>query len=299
MQKFIPNLWFAGNAEEAGQYYAGVFPNTSTFVESRYPTEGLLDFQEPLAGAPLTITVELNGTHLTLINAGNDFTPNPSISFIVSFDPANYSGDADAARAALDQTWDQLVDGGSVLMGLDTYPFSARYGWVQDRYGISWQLMQSDAGQSESFVVPSLMFGGAAQNLAVPAVDFYVELFENSQVGSRFPYPEPTEVTVPGAVMFSDFTLNGQCFAAMDSAVAQPFSFSPGISIEVQCEDQAEIDRLWEALSAVPEAEQCGWLQDKFGVSWQVVPKNMGDLMARPGAFEKMLNMKKLVIEDF
>lgn len=99
--------------------------------------------------------------------------------------------------------------------------------------------------------------------------------------------------------MFSDFTLNGQCFAAMDSAVAQPFSFSPGISIEVQCEDQAEIDRLWEALSAVPEAEQCGWLQDKFGVSWQVVPKNMGDLMARPGAFEKMLNMKKLVIEDF
>lgn len=299
MQKFIPNLWFAGNAEEGGQFYSGIFPDTSSFVESRYPTEGLLEFQEPLAGQPLTVTLNIAGTQLALVNAGNHFTPNPSISFMLSFDPANYSDDAEAADKALSQTWEKLVDGGTVLMALDTYPFSGLYGWVQDRCGISWQLMRTEAGQSETFVTPALMFGGAAQNQAVPAVDFYVQVFADAQVGSRFPYPEATEVTTEGAVMFSDFKMAGQNFAAMDSAVAQPFTFTPGISLEVQCEDQSEIDRLWEALSAVPEAEQCGWLQDKYGVSWQVVPNNMGELMSRPGAFEKLLQMKKLVIEDF
>jgi predicted 3-demethylubiquinone-9 3-methyltransferase (glyoxalase superfamily) len=67
----------------------------------------------------------------------------------------------------------------------------------------------------------------------------------------------------------------------------------------VQCEDQAEIDRLWNALSAVSEAEQCGWLKDRYGVSWQIVPTDMAELMARPGAFEHMLELKKLVIADF
>ncbi|HAY43883.1 MAG TPA: hypothetical protein DCY59_10210 [Micrococcaceae bacterium] len=299
VQKFIPNLWFAGNAEEGGQFYSSIFPDTSSAVESRYPAEGLLEFQEPLAGQPLTVTVNIAGTQLTLVNAGNDFTPNPSISFMLSFDPENYQGSAEAAGKALAATWDKLLEGGSVLMALDKYPFSELYGWVQDRYGISWQLLQTKSGQSESFVTPSLMFGGAVQNQAVPAVDFYVDVFADAQLGSRFPYPEATEVTTEGAVMHSDFKIAGQNFAAMDSAVEQPFSFTPGISIQVQCEDQAEIDRLWTALSAVPEAEQCGWLQDQYGVSWQIVPRNMGDLMSRPGAFENMLQMKKLVIADF
>jgi predicted 3-demethylubiquinone-9 3-methyltransferase (glyoxalase superfamily) len=85
----------------------------------------------------------------------------------------------------------------------------------------------------------------------------------------------------------------------MDSGVEQQFEFGCGVSLEVQCTDQAEIDRLWEALSAVPEAEQCGWLADRFGVSWQIVPADMAELMQRPDAYEHMMGMKKLVIADF
>ncbi|WP_374700217.1 VOC family protein [Arthrobacter sp. JCM 19049] len=99
--------------------------------------------------------------------------------------------------------------------------------------------------------------------------------------------------------MYSDFTLKGQTFSAMDSGVEMAFTFTPGVSLEVACRDQFEIDALWEALSAVPKAEQCGWLTDRFGVSWQIVPQNMGELMQRPGAFEKLMGMKKIVIDEF
>lgn len=85
----------------------------------------------------------------------------------------------------------------------------------------------------------------------------------------------------------------------MDSGVEQDFSFTAGVSLEVRCEDQDEIDRLWSALSAVLEAEQCGWLADKYGVSWQIVPKSMGDLMERPGAHATLLNQKKIVIAEY
>ncbi|WP_341872830.1 VOC family protein [Leucobacter insecticola] len=98
--------------------------------------------------------------------------------------------------------------------------------------------------------------------------------------------------------MFSDFRIGEQWFTAMDTVVEQDFSFTCGMSLEVACADQAEIDRLWGALSAVPEAEQCGWLADKFGVSWQIVPANMGELMERPNAFQHLLEMKKIVIAE-
>lgn len=99
--------------------------------------------------------------------------------------------------------------------------------------------------------------------------------------------------------MFSEFRVGDQWFAAMDSGVEQDFTFNGAISIEVRCENQAEIDRYWEALSAVPDAEQCGWLVDPYGVSWQIVPADLGELMERPNAFANMMQMKKLVIADF
>lgn len=299
MQKFIPNLWFAGNAEAAGEFYAGAFPRSTTFVESRYPTENLLEFQKPLAGQPLTVTVVIDGFKLTLVNGGQEFSPNPSISFTVRFDPAKYDGGEQEAKATLDEVWEQLADGGNVMMPLESYEFSQHYGWVQDAYGVSWQFMLVEPDSSADFIVPCLMFGGAAQNWATEAVDTYVQIFEKSALLRRVTYPNLGEVTTADSVMFSEFALDEQVFSAMDSAVAQPLTFSPGVSLEVQCADQEEIDRIWDALSAVPEAEQCGWLTDKFGVSWQIVPRNMGELMAKPGAFQKMLQMKKLIIADF
>ncbi|RKW70857.1 VOC family protein [Galactobacter caseinivorans] len=300
MQKIIPNIWFNKNAEEAGQFYASAFPNATSSVGARYPETDLLDFQKDFAGQALVVNLEIEDYRLTFINAGPEFTPNPSISFMLNFDPVRFEGDADRARASLDQLWAALAEGGNVLMPLQEYPFSAHYGWVQDRYGVSWQLMLTDpAGEPRPFVIPSILFGSQAQNRAREAIEFYTSLFEDSRIGTLADYPAPTGPAQAGAVMFADFQLAGQWFAAMDNGAGEGFGFDCGVSLEVDCADQAEIDRFWEAMSAVPEAEQCGWLADKFGVSWQIVPANMDELMQRPDAFKHMMQMKKLVIADF
>ena len=160
LQKITTNIWCAGNAEAVGDFYADAFGDVapggaSSSVESRYPDgPGLLEFQKPLAGQPLTVEVLIGGTRVILINAGDEFTPNPSISFTVNFDPLMWDGDADAARAALDRLWARLADGGRILMPLGEYPFSARYGWVVDRHGMSWQLMLTDpAGDPRPFLM--------------------------------------------------------------------------------------------------------------------------------------------------
>ena len=299
VQKIVPNIWFNRNAAEAAAFYTAAFPGSTSTVTARYPDEGLPGFQSEFAGAELTVDVEIDGYRLSLINAGSEFTPNPSVSFMLNFDPLLFRGDADAARARLDELWGSLTQGGTVMMELGDYPYSPRYGWVQDRYGVSWQLMLSDSdGDPRPFLMPSLLFGGAAQNRAREAVELYTSLFERSRIGLMVDYTQQTGPATPGAVMFSDFQLEGQWFTAMDSGVPQEDSFTCGVSLEVRCRDQAEIDRLWDALSAVPEAEQCGWLADRFGLSWQIVPENMGELMRHPGAYARMLEMHKLVIAE-
>ena len=294
MQRITVNVWSQGTAEEAGRFYADAFPGARSEVTSRYPKTGLLPFQEPLAGKPLTVDVTVGAFRISLINAGAEFTPNPSISFLVNFDPLAFDGDPGEARAALDAVWDHLVDGGSVLMELGEYPHSPRYGWLQDRYGVSWQLMLTDpSGDPRPFIVPSLMFVGAVDGQAGAAIEKYTSLFPGSRRGISAPYPGSERL------MYADFQLFGEWFAAMDGgADDHAFSFDCGMSLEVACEDQAEIDTYWDALSAVPAAEQCGWLADEYGVSWQIVPANMGELMKHDGAFERMLEMKKIVIAE-
>lgn len=291
MQNLTVNLWMQGNAEEAGDFYAAALPEAKSEVESRYPTEGLLDFQKSFAGEALTVSVWVRGTKITLINAGNEFDPNPSISIILNFEASE--------RELLDSTWAALSDGGQVMMPLQQYPFSEHYGWVTDRFGVSWQLMESAQGiQPGARVLPSLMFCGQAQNRAAEALEFYSDVF-GAKVHMQVPYGQANEVVHAESIMFSQFSLGEDVLSAMDSGVSQPFTFTPGVSLQWDCEGQAEIDRLWDALSAVPEAEACGWLSDKFGVSWQIVPANMDELMKRPDAFQHMLGMKKLVIDEF
>lgn len=297
-QKIIPNIWFDHDADEAGLFYSEVFPEATATVGARYPDE-LEGWQADYAGKTLTVDVDIDGYLLTLINAGPEFRPNPSISFMLNFDPLMFDGAADA-RARLDETWQRLSEGGRVLMELGAYPFSARYGWVEDRFGVSWQLLLTDPeGDPRPFVIPQLMFSGAVQNRAQEAAEFYTSLFPAATLGLIAEYPEQSGPADAGSVMFGEFRLADQWFSMMDSAVEQDAAFSCGVSLEVRCADQAEIDHYWDALSVVPEAEQCGWLADRFGVSWQIVPENMGELMSRPGAYAHMMEMKKLVIADF
>lgn len=299
MQKITQNFWCAGNAREVAEYYVSVFPGSKITGGSKYPAsqaDGLADFQLDLAGKDLTIDLTLAGHDFTLINAGPEFSPNASISTMVNFDPAH----DDQAREHLDQVWDKLIDGGKALIEIGEHPFSKRYGWVQDKYGFSWQLILTNPeGDERPCMIPSLLFGNAAQNRANEAIDYYVSTFSDSERGNSYPYGQEQGPALPDSLMFADFKLGGQWFAAMDSAVEQTATFNEAISLAVVCKDQEEIDYLWGKLSAVPESEQCGWCKDKFGVSWQIVPENMGELMQKPGAFQTMMAQHKIVIDEY
>ncbi len=271
-QKITPNLWFNRNAKEAAEFYCETFPDSKIKTIEYYPKEGLADFQKDFAGKELTVEFELNGFTIVGINAGSEFKINQSISCWVNFDPKT----DDKAEEHLDDVWDRLIDGGKALMPLDAYPFAKRYGWVQDKYGMTWQLILSDP-QSEDrpFMAPSIMFGSTNTNNAEEAINFYTKIFKNSKIGALHRYPEQTGPAKKGSIMFSDFQLDNQWFAAMDSGIDQDFTFNEGLSLSITCNDQAEVDHFWDKLSAVPDSEVCGWCKDKYGVSWQITPENM------------------------
>ncbi len=149
-------------------------------------------------------------------------------------------------------------------------------------------------------ITPNLWFDGNAKE----AVEYYVSAFPGSKVTSTVYYPKTAaegladfQKDMAGKELAIEFELSGQHFTAINAG--PEFKFNEAISFAISCEDQDEIDRYWELLSSVPESEQCGWCKDRFGLSWQVVPKNMGELMQRPNAYAKMMQMKKLVIADF
>ncbi|HUS26658.1 MAG TPA: VOC family protein [Nevskiaceae bacterium] len=298
-QKITPNLWFDGNAKEAVDFYVSAFTDSKVLSTAYYPKsaeEGLADFQLDLAGKELTVEFKLGDLQFTAINAGPEFKFNPSVSFMINFDPSSDQ----QAREHLDELWGKLIDGGEVLMPLDAYPYSKRYGWVKDRYGLTWQLILTDPeGEPRPFIIPALLFAEENVNRAEKAISFYTSVFKDTKQGTVARYDKDTGPAKAGSLMFADFMLAGQWFAAMDSGVEQNAPFNEATSFAVACKDQAEIDYFWEKLSSVPESEQCGWCKDQFGLSWQIVPENMEELMKKPDAFAKLMQMKKLVIADF
>ena len=290
MQKITPHLWFNKEAVEAAEFYCSVFPNakiTSKTVIKDTP-----------AGDCDIVDFEIMGFGLQALSASSSFKFNPSISIMINFDP---SQDKDAYKR-IDKIWEQLSEGGMALMPLDKYPFSERYGWIQDKYGFSWQLIYTDPeGEERPLVIPSLLFVSKDCDQAEEATDFYLSVFQNSKRGTIARYPAGSEPNKEGAIMFTDFKLAGQWFAAMDgSASMHSFAFNAATSFVINCKDQQEIDYYWERLSAVPESEQCGWVKDKFGVSWQIIPANMNELMSNnpEKTTPAMLKMKKIIIAD-
>ena len=279
-QVIPPAIWCDGTADEAAQFYTDVFRDAS--------------IAEQVPG--LAATVSIYGFKLSLINGGNQYAPNPSISCILNFDPLLFGGE-EQARAYLDELYKRLSTGG-VLMELGEYPFSPRYAWVRDRFGMTWQLMLTDPdGDPRPFVIPSFMFGGTNHANAEEATDAWIALFDNSRRGVLYRYKEGGPLDA-GTVMFTDFTLRGTWMAATDSGTFHDFTFTPGVSIIVSCRDQEEIDRYWAGLSAVPEAERCGWCVDRWGVSWQVVPHNIAELMADAATRDKILHMGKIDLTE-
>jgi predicted 3-demethylubiquinone-9 3-methyltransferase (glyoxalase superfamily) len=284
-QKIVPHLWFDKQAKEAAEFYISLFPNSNiTNVTTIHDTP---------SGDSDIVSFDLMGYSFMAISAGPLFKINPSISFMVNFDP---SQDKDA-KTRIDEVWNKLLEGGKALMALDKYPFSQRYGWVEDKYGVSWQLTYTNPeGEVRPSIIPSLIFVTDTGKITQEATEFYLSVFKNTSRGTMAKNPDES-------VMFTDFTLEGQWFSAMDGkSDVHKFNFNEAISFIVNCDTQEEIDYYWEKLSAVPESEQCGWLKDKYGVSWQIQPKEMEVLMSR-GTQEQIdrvtqafLPMKKLDI---
>ena len=267
-QKIVPHLWFDREAKEAAKFYCSVFPDSKiTSITTLYNTP---------SGNTDIVLFEFWGYKFQAISAGPLFQFNPSISFMVNFDPSQDK----EARQRIDEVWVNLMEGGKALMPLGEYPFSERYGWVQDRYGLSWQLIYTNPeGEERPLIIPSLLFVGDIYGKAEEASDFYLSVFKNTKRGTIARYPSEMEPDQESMVMFTDFKLEGQWFSAMDSAREHGFNFNESISFMVFCKDQEEIDYYWNKLSAVPEAEQCGWLKDKYGLSWQIVPAVMDKMM--------------------
>ncbi len=284
MQKIAPFLWFNDQAEEAVKFYTSIFKNSKVGTMTHFGDE----VPGP-KGKVMTATFQLAGGEFMALNGGPEFTFTPAISFFVICE----------TQEEIDALWEQLSAGGKVLMELDKYPFSEKFGWIQDKFGISWQLNLANLKQK---IAPFLMFVGEQHGKAQEAINFYTSLFKDSNIIMIAPYGAGQDEPA-GTISHARFTLNGQEFMAMDSSREHRFTFTPAISFFVNCETQDEVDEFWEKLSAGGEKGQCGWLEDKYGVSWQIVPTILGEMMNDPDAekarkvTQAMLQMQKIDIQ--
>jgi predicted 3-demethylubiquinone-9 3-methyltransferase (glyoxalase superfamily) len=260
MQKIIPHLWFDTEAIEVAEFYTTVFDNAKV----NFTTQ----IHDTPSGDCDIVGFEIMGYQFQAISAGPVFKINPSISFHVKC----------ATVEEVDSMWKKLSPGGIVRMELGKYPFSKRYGWIEDRYGVSWQIIYTE-GDFDQRITPVLMFVGDVCGKAEEAVNFYASVFPRGSVQVFMRYEKGEGPDKEGTVKYAQFVLEGLEFGAMDSAHKHDFAFNEAVSFMVNCKDQKEIDYYWEKLSAIPEAEQCGWLKDRYGVSWQIVPSVLSELM--------------------
>lgn len=211
---------------------------------------------------------------------------------MLNFDPAEFED----PRAAIDELWGKLSENGSILMPLQEYDFSEYYGWCADQYGVNWQLMLTkEEGEKRPFVVPAMLFTQDARGKGAQAREKYVKALESvapSKAGNRIDYPD-----APGIILYSDALLAGVWTVINDSTFNHAFTFNEGFSFIIHCEGQEQLDTVWAELA--DEEQPCGWCKDEFGVSWQVVPANLGELLSKPGSFEKLMQMKKIEIDQF
>jgi predicted 3-demethylubiquinone-9 3-methyltransferase (glyoxalase superfamily) len=286
MQKIVPHLWFDKAAAEAAKFYTSVFRDSKIIDTTQ--------IHGTPSGTAEMVTIELAGQEFMLISAGPFFTFTPAISFLI----------ACSTTEEVDTLWEQLSKGGTELMPLDAYPFSERYVWVADRYGLSWQIMHMGDSKITQKIIPTLMFTGNVCGKAEEAINTYSTVFSNANIGYILRYSGGDGPDKEGTIQHAGFILEGQEFAAMDSAYEHNFTFNEAISFIVYCDTQEQIDHYWEKLSAVPASEQCGWLKDKFGLSWQIVPVIMKEMMREKDpeklaqVTEAFLKMKKFDIAE-
>ncbi|UFT99327.1 VOC family protein [Radiobacillus kanasensis] len=191
MQKIVPHLWYDKEAKEAAQFYIGLFENSELLH--------VTVLEDTPSGDSEIVSFKLAGQEFQAISAGPYFTFNPTISLMVACDSVE----------EVDVKWRALVDGGAELMPLGEYPFSKWYGWVRDRYGLSWQLMLVDEGQTTQKITPNMLFSGESCGMAEEAITFYTEIFDNVEVGVVSKYEPGEAQSAKAKVKYADFNLYG------------------------------------------------------------------------------------------
>jgi predicted 3-demethylubiquinone-9 3-methyltransferase (glyoxalase superfamily) len=264
MQKITPFLWFEKDMKKITDFYLSVFPG------SKLKSSGGLDGTP--SGHVSTATVEIFGMDFSLMTAGPYLPFNPTVSFIISCD----------TQEEVEALWAKLSPTGKILMELSSYPFAEKFGWVQDQYGVSWQVMFSSQMKSSQKITPTLMFAGTVCGRAEEAVNFYTSVFHNSKIEYLMKYgPKDIHKTESKAVVkHARFMIENSYMALMDSGRPSPLSFEQAISFMVSCDTQEEVDYYWEKLTDGGKEIQCGWLNDKFGFPWQIVPSRMGEMLS-------------------
>ena len=248
----FPCLWFNGDGKEAAEFYCETFGGKIT------------------ADTPVVLNIELFGQKLMLLNAGPQFEKNGSVSFMIICH----------TEEEVQKYWKNLSESGLVLMELGEYPWSKKYGWVRDRFGVTWHLSLG-RNQDDQKLIPSLMFLHQNNGKAQKAMQFYTSIFPNSKIGGTLKYGDGNKPhEIPENVQHADFEIDGYTFFCMDNSHNHDFDFNEGISIVVMTDDQMQTDHLWNSLiNNGGRASMCGWLKDQFGVSWQIIPKRLLELM--------------------
>jgi predicted 3-demethylubiquinone-9 3-methyltransferase (glyoxalase superfamily) len=272
MQRIAPHLWFDKEAREAAELYVSIFHGKGRPAGKGSSVKSAAKLENTPSGTVEIVSFDLFGQEFAAISAGPYFKFTPAISFIVAL----------SGSEEVDAIWNDLSQGGTPLMELGDYPFSERYGWLQDRFGVSWQLMSMAGGDVGQRIIPMLMFTGEQYGKAEEAVRSYVAVFsggDDRKSGTGDGARGDREAAGEGTTKPIWFTLAGQEFAALDSAHPHDFTFNEAVSLMVRCDSQEEIDHYWTKLSANPTAEQCGWLKDRYGVSWQIVPTVLDQML--------------------
>lgn len=268
---FYPCLWFDGNGRDAADFYTSVFPSSK-----------MLDSN------PIVTTFELINTKYMALNGGPMYKMTPAFSFSVYCENENETG----------RLYNMLSENGKILIPLDKYDWSPLYAWVEDKFGVSWQLDASSSGQKEK-IIPTLLFVNQKNTLVKSALEYYKNIFPGSDTILEAPF-SPGSGMPAGSLLFARFQLHGNVMNIMSSTESYDYDFTPGNSIVVECETQEEIDYFWEKLGNEGHYSMCGWLEDKHGVSWQIIPAILPQLMADPGKAEKVtqafMKMQKLEI---
>jgi predicted 3-demethylubiquinone-9 3-methyltransferase (glyoxalase superfamily) len=270
-----PCLTLKGKITEAADFYI------NTFGEGKIGQT-----------SPYVIQIQLSGQKIMLLNDGPTSTPNPAISFMVISETAEET----------EEYWNALIEGGKSMMALDSYDWSSKYGWVQDKYGVSWQLYTGSKLDTPQKFCPTYMFTGDQVGKAGEAIEFYTHVFPNSSIQGIMKYSQEDKDNI-NFIKHAQFRLNGFVAMAMDSSFDHGFQFNDAISMVVECDTQQEIDTYWTQLTGTGGQEvACGWLKDKYGLSWQIIPKALSKLLQDPVRAQRvmgaLMQMKKLVIAD-